>query len=48
MTAYARFEHSGEELADSFIEEFPNSRMAMELKERMDILAERAHQPAGV
>jgi hypothetical protein len=26
MTAYARFEHSGEELADSFIEEFPNSQ----------------------
>ena len=25
MTAYARFEHSGEELADSFIERFPNS-----------------------
>jgi hypothetical protein len=25
MTAYARFEHSSEELADSFIEEFPNS-----------------------
>ena len=26
MTAYARFEHSGEELADSFIEEFPNTQ----------------------
>ena len=25
MTAYARFEHSSEELADSFIEEFPNT-----------------------
>ena len=25
ITAYARFEHLGEELADSFIEEFPNS-----------------------
>jgi hypothetical protein len=24
MTAFARFEHSGEELADSFIEQFPN------------------------
>jgi hypothetical protein len=26
ITAFARFEHSGEELADSFIEEFPNSQ----------------------
>jgi hypothetical protein len=25
LTAYARFEHSTEELADSFIEEFPNT-----------------------
>ncbi len=35
-------------IAQQIVEEFPNSRMAMELKERMDILAERAHQPAGV
>lgn len=26
MTAFARFEHSSEELADSFIEEFPNTQ----------------------
>jgi hypothetical protein len=26
MTAYARFEHSGEELADSFLEEYPNTQ----------------------
>jgi hypothetical protein len=26
MTAYARFEHSGEELADSFIGEYPNTQ----------------------
>lgn len=26
MTAHARFEHSGEELADSFLEDFPNSQ----------------------
>jgi hypothetical protein len=35
-------------IAQQIVEEFPNSRMAMELKERMDILAERAHQPAAV
>jgi hypothetical protein len=35
-------------IAQQIVEEFPNSRMAAELKERMDILAERAHQPAGV
>jgi hypothetical protein len=26
VTAFARFEHSGEELADSFIEEYPNTQ----------------------
>jgi hypothetical protein len=35
-------------IAQQIIEEFPNSRMATELKDRMDILTERAHQPAGV
>jgi len=35
-------------IARQIIEEFPNSRIANELKDRMDILAERANQPAGV
>ena len=35
-------------IAHQIIEEFPNSRMAAELTERMDILTERAHQPVGV
>ena len=34
-------------IAQQIVAEFPNSRMATELKERMDILNERAHQPAG-